>query len=258
MFERELVTALHAARQGGVVLKRYASRAKLIRFKGEINLVTVADRLSQRAIVRSLQKIFPGDSILCEEKCTKDHDSDRRWIIDPLDGTTNYAHNLPIYSISIALEIEDRIVLGLVYNPNLNETFWAVRSHGAFLNSKPIRVSRIRTLSRSLLATGFPYDIRVSRNNNIAHFGNFAVRAQAIRRGGSAALDLCYLACGRFDGFWELKLGPWDTAAGSLIAEEAGACVTDFRGRPFNIFKKEILATNRLIHRAMLKVLRRE
>lgn len=254
--DRELTVALEAALAGGQILKQWAGRTKRIRFKGEINLVTRADTLSQRAIVRRLRASYPNDSILGEEGYSRMTDSARRWIIDPLDGTTNYAHSLPIYSVSVALQIDGFVVLGAVYNPNLEEVFFAIRGRGGYLGNRPIRVSKTRTVGKSLLATGFPYDIRVSRNNNLRHFSNFAVRAQAIRRGGSAALDLCYVACGRFDGFWELKLGPWDTAAGYLIASEAGARVTDFSGRPFNINMKEVVAANQLIHGEMLHILK--
>lgn len=192
---------------------------------------------------------------MSEENYSENSKSAFKWIIDPLDGTTNYAHNLPIYSVAIGLAVEQKIVLGVVYNPNLEELFFGMAGNGSYLNNKRISVSRTRTLNKSLLATGFPYDIRKSRVNNLEHFKNFAVRAQAIRRGGSACLDLCYLACGRFDGFWELKLAPWDTAAGSLIVEEAGGMVTDFKGNAFDIYEKEILATNRFIHSDMTKVL---
>ncbi len=254
-FNREVKTAIEAALESGKILRKFASKTKSVRYKGTINLVTEADKLSQEKIIRILKKGFPEYSILSEEDLYLKSNSPIKWIIDPLDGTTNFAHNLPIYSISIALEVDGKIEMGVVYNPNLEEIFQAVRGRGAFLNDKPIRVSKTKTLNKSLLATGFPYDIRESRNNNLNHFKNFAVRAQAIRRGGSAALDLCYLACGRFDGFWELKLAPWDTAAGYLIVEEAGGKVTDFRGRRFDIYKKEIVATNRHIHNEMLRVL---
>ncbi len=254
-FKQELASAISAVIKASTILSKYATRSRTPKFKGEINLVTEADQHSQSAIIKILKKDFPQYGILSEENFETRSDSAIKWIVDPLDGTTNYAHNLPVYSISIALEVEQKIVLGVVYNPNLDELFFAVAGCGAYLNNKRISVSKTKTLNKSLLATGFPYDIRESQNNNLNHFNNFAVRAQAIRRGGSACLDLCYLAGGRFDGFWELKLAPWDMAAGYLMVEEAGGKVTDFKNRQFHINKKEMLASNRHIHGEMLKVL---
>ncbi|MFH0779132.1 MAG: inositol monophosphatase family protein [Candidatus Eisenbacteria bacterium] len=248
--------AVAAARLAGRILKSRASSRKKITYKGKVNLVTEVDRLSEAAIVGYLRKKFPDHSFLAEEGSGDTSLSEFAWIVDPLDGTTNYAHGYPAYSVSIGLYHEGEVRLGVVYNPNLDELFTSVRGRGARLNGKRIRVSTTRSLSRSLLATGFPYDIRESKNNNIAHFSNFAVRAQAVRRAGSAALDLCYVACGRFDGFWELKLRPWDVAAGSLMVTEAGGKVSDFRGSTADIFGKEMLASNGRIHREMVETLR--
>jgi len=233
-----------------------ANRKKHIFYKGEVDLVTQFDTRSQHMIVDVLRKKFPNFGILSEEDINYNTDSLMKWIVDPLDGTTNFAHGLPIWAISIALEINEKIVLGVVYDPARKEMFSAIRNCGAYLNNKKIRVSKTKKLSQSLLVTGFPYDIRKSRNNNINHFNNFAVRAQAVRRLGSAALDLCYTACGRFDGYWELKLSPWDQAAGSLILKEAGGKITDFKGKEFNIYGNEVLGTNGLIHRQMMRVLK--
>jgi len=228
-----------------------------VSFKGEIDLVTKFDRDAQKQIVSALSREFPDHGILSEEDINRKPASNIRWIVDPLDGTTNFAHGLPIWAISIGLEVNDEVVLGVVYDPNRDETFSALRNSGARLNGRKIRVSSARKLDRCLLVTGFPYDIRRSERNNLRQFGEFAVRARAVRRLGSAALDLCYTACGRFDGYWEMKLSPWDQAAGSLILKESGGKITDFRGRPFNIYGDEVLGTNGLIHRQMMDVLRR-
>jgi myo-inositol-1(or 4)-monophosphatase len=234
---------------------RISRRRKYITYKGAIDLVTQFDRQSQTRIVNALCRKFPGFGILSEENYQREASSTAKWIIDPLDGTTNFAHNLPLWSISVALEIDSAIVLGVVYDPSRREMFTAVKGRGAFLNRQRIRVSRIKKIEQSLLVTGFPYDIRRSRRNNINYFRAFSLTAQAVRRLGSAALDLCYTACGRFDGYWELKLAPWDQAAGSLIVREAGGRITDFRGRDFNVYGDEVVATNGFIHRPMMKIL---
>lgn len=207
-------------------------------------------------IVSELMKSYPKHGILSEEGVNHNEKAPLKWIVDPLDGTTNFAHGLPIWAISIALEVEGDIILGVVYEPCSKEIFSAIKNKGAFIGRKKINVSRIRRLTQALLVTGFPYDIRTSQYNNLNHFCNFAVRAQAVRRLGSAALDLCYTACGRFDGYWEIKLSPWDQAAGSLILSEAGGLITDFKGNKFNIYGDEVLGTNRLIHKQMMMVLK--
>lgn len=254
-----LAVAREAALKAGEFLRNKLDHRQRIAYKGVVNLVTDCDCRSQEIITTALKRSFPGHGILAEEdEETKQTDSSGyRWLIDPLDGTTNFAHRLPIFCISIALEKAGKVILGLVYDPMRQEFFQAVRGQGAFLNGRPIRVSDTRLLNHSLLATGFPYDLRESCLNNLTHFENFLFRAQAIRRCGAAALDLCYVAWGRFDGFWELKLNPWDVAAGSLIVEEAGGMVSDFRGRKFILERREIVATNGFIHRAMLRVLKK-
>lgn len=249
--------AVRLARRVGDNVNRQSRRNLRVSFKGEIDLVTQFDRDAQDKIVRALNREFPDHGILSEEDINKNPSSNIRWIIDPLDGTTNFAHGLPIWAISIGLEVDAEIVLGVVYDPNRSEIFSAIRDSGARLNGKKIRVSNTRKLDRSLLVTGFPYDIRHSKQNNLREFSEFALRARAVRRLGSAALDLCYTACGRFDGYWEMRLSPWDQAAGSLILKESGGRITDFRGRPFNIYGDEVLGTNGLIHRQMMNVLRR-
>lgn len=255
--------AIDSALKAGEIIIKHSSRLKKIGFKEDVNLVTDVDKLSEEAIIRTIRSKFPDHGILTEESKEKKSISDFKWVIDPLDGTTNYAHNLPVYCVSIALEEKGKIILGVVYNPNLDELFVGEKGKGAYLykgrsSSKSkhrISVSHESQLGKSLLATGFPYDIRTSRNNNLNHFTNFYKKCQAVRRMGAAALDLAYLAMGRFDGFWELKLSPWDMAAGSLLITEAGGKVTDFSGGPFNIYLKEILATNGKIHQQMVDVL---
>jgi len=253
LVSKELGIAAAAAEQAGATLLKHFGKTLSIRYKDRINLVTKADREAEQKIVRTLLKAFPGYGILAEEGTTVE--ANTKWIIDPLDGTTNYAHGYPIFCVSIALEREGGIVLGVIYDPVRKEMFSAERGHGAFLNRNRMHVSRIRSLGRALLVTGFSYDVHTSRENNLDHFENFILKAQAVRRDGSAALDLAYLSCGRFDGFWELKLNPWDTAAGSLLVTEAGGKITDFRGKPFSIYEQETLASNGFIHQAMKDIL---
>ncbi|MBI4686553.1 MAG: inositol monophosphatase [Nitrospirae bacterium] len=248
-------TAIKAALEAGVILKKHFGRTLNIRHKGEIDLVTEADLKSEQKIVSIIKKAFPEHDILAEERGLQDNQAEYKWLIDPLDGTTNYAHGFPVFAVSIALERKGEIILGVVYDPMRDEIFTAIKGKGAYLNNKKINVSATKSLSVSLLATGFAYDVRVSPENNLNHFSNFILRSQGIRRAGSAAIDLCYIASGRFDGYWEMKLKPWDTAAGSLIVKEAGGRVTDFQGQPFSHYSKEILASNGKIHREMIKVL---
>lgn len=252
---RNLAIVTELAYSVGDYICKRADKKKRIYYKGEVDLVTQFDRESQDLIVNELTKKFPDYGILSEENIRHDLNAPIKWIIDPLDGTTNFAHGLPIWSISIALEVEGEIVVGIVYDPMRREMFSSVKGTGAYLNKKKIQVSKIGRLSHALLITGFPYDIRKTKDNNLSHFSNFAVRAQAVRRLGSAALDLCYTACGRFDGYWEKKLSPWDQAAGSLILKEAGGRVTNFKGGEFDIYGDEVLGTNGLIHQHMMRVL---
>ena len=248
-------TAIAAAKTTGLFLKKNIDKAHRIEFKGAIDIVTEMDTKAENLIIKTLKNTFPDHGILTEESQEQKTNSEYRWIIDPLDGTTNYSHGFPVFCVSIALEKNGEIILGVVYNPMLNELFTAEKGKGAYLNNKKIKVSDIKELTKSLLATGFPYDVRTSEQNNIANFARFAVKAQAIRRAGSAALDMCYVACGRFDGFWELKLKPWDTAAAMLIINEAGGMVTDFKGNPFSFYSGETLASSGLIHAEMIDIL---
>lgn len=211
--------------------------------------------LCEREIIRRIKTRFPDHGLLAEESGKAEGESSYKWIIDPLDGTVNYAHGYPCYCVSVAMEHEGEVVIGVVYNPCLDELFVAERGKGATLNSKPIATSSISNLKQSLLVTGFAYDVRHSKRDNLDHFSNFIKRCQAVRRPGSAALDLVYTAMGRFEGFWELKLNAWDVAAGQLILKEAGGMVTRLDGSAFAIYDEEILASNGLIHAAMVEVL---
>jgi len=244
------------ALKSGFLLKEKFNSTHKIQYKGDINIVTEADKMSEALIIDSIKRNFPDHGILSEESPAITGTGKLRWIIDPLDGTTNYSHGYPVFSVSIALENEGVIVLGVIYDPMREDMFVAVRGKGAYLNNKKIKVSSVKDISRSLLATGFPYDIRESKENNLDYFNAMAIKVQAIRRTGSAALDLAYLAAGRFDGFWELKLKPWDTAAGCLIVEEAGGVISDIAGKKWHLQSPSLLASNSLIHKQMIKVLR--
>jgi myo-inositol-1(or 4)-monophosphatase len=250
-----LSVAREAALKAGGILRDNIHGIREITFKGDINLVTEMDMRSERAVVETLLASFPDHGIIAEEETTIRNGSGFTWIIDPLDGTTNYAHGYPCFSVSIALEQDDEIVLGVVYDPMRDELFSAQKGKGAFLNGKQIKVSGIDTLIKSLLATGFPYDRKVSDKNNLDYFHDLLMASQEVRRDGSAALDLCYVASGRFDGFWELKLKPWDVAAGSLILTEAGGRVSDLSGSRFSIRDDEILASNGKVHEQMAEIL---
>jgi len=247
--------ARKAAHHAGIILRENLGRVKEVEYKSKNSLVTEVDRASEDLIIRTIKSEFPNHSIFAEESGKDSVNSGYQWIIDPLDGTTNYTHTYPFFSISIALEIEGKISMGLVYDPVREETFSAETGKGAKLNNDAIDVSVSRKVEESNLCTGFIHTQDWMVEENIIHFGNFIRRARALRRDGSAALDLCYVACGRYDGFWELGLNPWDTAAGSLIIEEARGRVTDFGGNRYITNSEEIVATNRLIHDEVLKVL---
>ena len=242
-------------RAAGAYLRENVDSRADVRYKSEVDLVTKFDLGAQDILVGRLSALFPDHGFLAEEGLSRPGASGYRWVLDPLDGTTNFAHTLPVFSVSAGLELEGRMVAGLVFDPMREEMFRAVAGGGAFLNGRRISVSAVDDLGRSLLATGFPYDLRTNPVNNVDHWNRFIVRAQALRRCGSAAMDLCYVACGRFDGFWEIKLKPWDVAAGALLVVEAGGRVTDFQGREHRIEVPQALATNGLIHEAMMRVL---
>lgn len=250
-----LKSAEEACRIAGNLQLEGLKRARRIEFKGSINLVTDVDKACEEAIVELLQGRFPDHDILAEEGSGRRKDSEYKWVIDPLDGTTNYAHGYRLWAVSIALEYRGEIVAASVFEPNHDEMFLAEKGAGATLNGERIRVSETADLNHAMLTTGFAYNVREAKNNNLDHFTDFLMRTRAIRRDGVAAIDLCYVADGRFDGFWELNLFPWDVAAGYLMIQEAGGKVTDFRGNPFDIYSKEILASNGRLHETMAQVL---
>ena len=242
--------------EAGKLLMEKFERGIPVEFKGDYDLVTEADRMSEALIVKLISAQCPDHDIMAEE-CDYDRPrSEYRWIIDPLDGTTNYAHGFPWFAVSVALEVRGRLELGAVYNPYVGELYRAERRAGAFLNDRPLRVSTIDSLEHALLATGFAYDHKHARANNYDHFNHFQKTAQACRRPGVASLDLASVAAGRFDGFWEMKLKPWDLAAGVLLVEEAGGMVSDFDGHLMGLDCPECLASNGRLHSDMLAILR--
>lgn len=247
--------ARDVAHQAGSLLLDGFARDITIEKKGEVNLVTEMDLKAERMIHSAIEKKYPSHSILAEEETDVHHDSQFRWIVDPLDGTTNYAHRFPVWCVSMALEQEGEISVGVIYNPILDEMFHAVKGEGAFCNKRQIRVSDETELSEAVLATGFPYDIRESNVDNLDNFARFYKKCRAIRRAGSAALDMAYTASGIFDGFWELKLSAWDTAAGKLLVEEAGAKTADFSGGEFDIFTGEVVCANEKLLEQMIELL---
>jgi len=257
MASLERRVAVDAARAAGRLLRDELSGARRIAFKGSpTNLVTEMDQRAETLILERLRGAFPDDAILAEEQGAASGRSDRRWIVDPLDGTTNYAHGLPIFGVSIALEVARRLVLGVVYDPSRDELFVGERGAGATLNDAPIHVSTAATVGESLLVTGFPYDIRETADTNLAEYAAFSVRARAVRRLGSAVIDLAYVACGRFDAYWELRLGAWDVAAGAVLVEEAGGRITGIDGAALDVDAPTLLATNGVIHDEMRRALK--
>lgn len=249
--------AIEVARDAGHLLLEKFGRITTVTKKGDINLVTEADLASEALIIERIKSHQPKHAILAEEAgnaVVVDGGAEWKWIIDPLDGTTNYAHGYPCFAVTIALEHEGDIVVGVTFDPTRNELFAAEKSHGATLDGKPIRVSATAGLSESLIVTGFPYDFK--RKDDFArHLTSFLMQSRGVRRDGSAAIDMAYVACGRFDGFWEEGLNPWDMAAGKLLIEEAGGWVTGYNGEPFTIYKPPVCASNGKIHNEMLAVL---
>jgi len=243
------------AREAGALLMQYFHQGLKIEYKGDADLVTAADRASEKLIRERISQQFPGHDVLGEEQGLNDQGSDYRWYVDPLDGTTNFAHGYPVFCVSMGLEhrsgAEAKRVAAVVYDPTRDELFSAERGRGAQLNDKPMHVSKATQLKECLLATGFPSHKR-HKNPNIHFYHQITLRTHGVRRAGSAALDLCNVASGRFDGFWEFNLNPWDTAAGVLIVEEAGGKVSRFDGSPFRIDSSETLASNGLVHDALV------
>ena len=255
MYEIERKIAGGAARSAGEVLKQKFGNVHHIGKKGEIDLVTEADIAAEKIILEMLSKHFPKDNIQSEEAGVQDLSSNRTWIVDPLDGTTNFAHGFPFFAVSIGLEIDAEIVLGIVYNPVMDEFFEARKGEGAFLNDKPIHVSNARNLSDSLLATGFPYDIRERSNRIFERFRTMVLASRGVRRAGSAAIDMCYVASGRLDGLWEENLKPWDTAAGVVVVSEAGGKLSTCDGRAFTPSQQSLVACTPMIHGEMIEAL---
>jgi myo-inositol-1(or 4)-monophosphatase len=250
--------AIRAAIKAGKLQKERLWNDHDIRFKGEINLVTEVDRECEALIVDTIRENWSQHDILAEENDYAQSGSGFRWIIDPLDGTTNYAHGFPWFCVSIALEIEGEVRMGVVFHPMMDELFTCIKEAGAFLNGRRLEVSTRKPLVNSLLATGFPYDRAWDNENNFTNFINFQMSARGVRRAGAAALDLAYVAAGRLDGFWECKLKPWDVAAGQLLVVEAGGKVTNHAGEDFSIRDHRILASNGLIHESMVAILQKD
>jgi myo-inositol-1(or 4)-monophosphatase len=249
--QRYLETAVRAARAAGAKQRERLWSDHHIEFKGEINLVTEVDKGCEALIVDTIRADFPDHDILAEENDYAAAGEPCKWIIDPLDGTTNYAHGFPWFCVSIALELEGTVQLGVIYHPMMDELFTVVKGGGAFVNGQRLRVSSRQPLKNCLLATGFPYDRTWDNENNFVNFNNFQMAARAVRRFGAAALDLAYVAAGRLDGYWECKLKPWDVAAGQLLITEAGGKVTGHKGEPYSVYNHRICASNGLIHGEM-------
>jgi myo-inositol-1(or 4)-monophosphatase len=251
--------AIQVARDAGNLLVQRLGAAQ-ISHKGDIDLVTEADIAAEELIIDRIRSHYPLHGILAEESgeavLEGPSRSEWKWIIDPLDGTTNYAHGYPCFCVSIAVEHAGALEIGVVYDPMRDEMFAAERGHGATLNERKIRVSQVEELNRAMMCTGFPYDVR-TRPDFARDFTNFTLHAQAVRRDGSAALDLANVACGRFDGFWEDGLNPWDIAAGAILINEAGGRVTNYDNEPLDIYTKKVVASNGRVHDAMLRLLRR-
>ncbi len=249
-------TLVEATQAGAAEIMRFFQQSFTVSNKeGVNNLVTEADHASEKAILSVIKRDFPDHQILAEESGALSQNSEFKWVIDPIDGTVNFAQGIPLNCVSIGIEHKGDIVMAAVYNPHLNEFFFAEKGKGATLNDKPIRVSQKSVTLHSCLVTGFPYTYINEPNGPLEVFERFVRKGVPVRRLGSAAIDLCWVACGRFDGFFEQKLEPWDSAAGFLIVEEAGGRVTDFKGDPFSIYQHKVLATNDLIHAEMLDVI---
>lgn len=248
-----LDAAVEIARQAGALLAELSTQPLEIKYKRRSDLVTVADRRSEALIVAHLRKRFPDHAIVAEEGGNHLSSSDYCWYVDPLDGTTNYAHGFPVYCVTLGLAYRGEVVAGVVYDPTRNEMYRAERGAGAYVNDQRLHVSPIENLSESLVATGFP-PFADSHDLNVQFYFRFTELSHGIRRAGSAALDLCWVAAGRYEGFWELKLNPWDKAAGTLVVTEAGGRISDVRGGDFNLLGDDVFASNGLVHGQMLEV----
>jgi myo-inositol-1(or 4)-monophosphatase len=240
------------AREAGLLLMEYFHQHVKIEYKGDVDLVTIADRKSELLIRERIRERWPSHDVLGEEGGLVDQGSEYRWYVDPLDGTTNFAHGFPVFCVSMALEYRGERVAGVIYDPTRSELFATEKGSGTYLNGQRVHVSKTANLAECLVATGFPSHKR-HKNPNIFFYHQITLRTHGVRRAGSAALDLASVACGRFDGFWEFNLNPWDTAAGVLLVQEAGGVVTDFTGGPFEISSRETVASNGLVHQALLR-----
>jgi len=250
---------LDATREAGkIILHHFNGVFKIAHKDGINNLVTEVDKLAENRIIEVIRASFPSHSIISEEVGELLQKSDYQWIIDPIDGTVNFAHAIPLCCVSIGLMHKGELMLGAVYNPMMNELFFAEKGKGATLNGEPIKVSHKSNFKTAFLVTGFPYNWPDSSQHPIKVFERFVLEGLPVRRLGSAAIDLCWVACGRFDGFWEYNLQPWDVAAGYLIVLEAGGRITDFEGGQYDVFTKETLATNGLIHNNMLDLIKKQ
>lgn len=253
MLKSAITEAAHAGAKE--ILRFFNSDFKVSKKEGVNNLVTEADHAAEKAIIEVIHRYYPDHQVLGEESGALVKDSAYKWIVDPIDGTVNFAHGIPLNCVSIAIEHEQEIIMGAVYNPHLNEFFFAEKGKGATLNDRPIRVSDEQEAIHACLVTGFPYTYINMPNGPLEIFERFVRKGVPVRRLGSAAIDLCWVACGRFDGFYEHKLEPWDSAAGYLIVEEAGGRVTDLDGNKFSVYQHKILATNGKIHDEMVEVI---
>ncbi|MCF7885040.1 MAG: inositol monophosphatase [Candidatus Marinimicrobia bacterium] len=247
--------AINISRKAGDYIARNASESLDIDYKGRANMVTQVDKKSEEILQEEITSRFPHHKILGEEFTDKDTDSELKWIIDPIDGTTNFVHGYPVVAVSIGIEYDNEIIIGVVNNPLLNEIFTAIKGHGSYYNGKRIEVSKVKKLEEALLATGFPYKLNDHFYKNMELFKKFYENSQGVRRAGSAAIDLCYVACGRLDGFWEYDLNPWDVSAGSLIVKEAGGRLSSFSSEKFSPYADEILATNKFLMEPMQKLI---
>lgn len=252
-----LKPALLSAAEAGAreILRFFNNNFTISNKEGVNNLVTEADHAAEKAIFEVIHQHFPDHQVLGEESGASSGNSPYKWIVDPIDGTVNFAHGIPLNCVSIAIEFEGQIIMAAVYNPHLHEFFFAEKGKGAFLNDKPIHVSAETKAINACLVTGFPYTYINMPNGPLEIFDRFVRKGVPVRRLGSAAIDLCWVACGRFDGFYEHKLEPWDSAAGFLIVEEAGGKVTDLEGRPFSVYQHKLLATNGKIHDEMVEII---
>jgi myo-inositol-1(or 4)-monophosphatase len=244
------------AREAGALILHYFHQRVKIEYKGDVDLVTVADRASEKLIVERVRANWPQHDIVGEEGTRQESGAEYRWYIDPLDGTTNFAHGYPVFCVSMGLEYRGEMVAGVLYDPTRDELFAAEKGKGAFLNGSPIHVSTTKLLCEALLATGFP-SFKRHKNPNIHFYHQITLHSHGVRRAGSAALDLANVACGRYDGFWEFNLNPWDTSAGTLLVREAGGVVTRYDGSPWRIDSKETLASNGLLHEELMRAFQR-